>query len=198
MKIPSTEATDNNSKVRAILEYCEDPRKAFSGTVLPDELDFLQQLVSKANDIEGPILEIGTLFGFTTQHIASWKTTEKELITVDNFTWNPIGFDNDTHQAFTRRVLYYLIQRANTKLVAANNTDFYQNYNGDTPSMVFIDASHRYKDVIEDIRWAHESGIPIISGHDYAEDFPGVLRAVNETFGKENVQTIGTVWAVSV
>jgi phospholipid N-methyltransferase len=178
-------------------EYCADPRMAFCGTVLPNELEFLQKLVSMANRLDGPILEIGTLFGFTTQHLANWKVLEKELITVDDFTWNPVGFDNKTHQAFTKRILYYLIHRANTTLVPLSNTEFYCNYRGEVPSMVFIDASHRFIDVVEDVRWAKEKGISIISGHDYSDDFPGVIRAVNETFGKDNVKTVGTVWAVS-
>ena len=187
----------NSSQVHTFVNYCADPRKAFSGSVQQNELDFLQELVSRANTIDGPIVEIGTLFGFTTQHIANWKTLEKELITVDDFSWNPIGFDSETHRAFTNRILYYLIKRANTTLYAGSNTEFYRHYHGETPSMVFIDASHRYKNVIEDIRWAQENDISIISGHDYAENFPGVVRAVNETFGKENVQSVGSVWAFS-
>ena len=185
------------AQVRTFVEFCADPRKAFSGTVQPNKLVFLEELISRANTIEGPIVEIGTLFGFTTQHIANWKTIEKKLITVDDFTWNPIGFDNETHRAFTNRILYYLFEQANTELYENSNSEFYRHYDGETPSMVFIDASHRYDDVIVDIRWANNNKIPIISGHDYSEDFPGVTRAVNETFGKENVQSVGSVWAVS-
>ncbi len=185
------------SEIRTFLEFCADPRKAFSGTVLPNELVFLEELVTKANAVEGPIIEIGTLFGFTTQHIANWKKTEKKLITVDDFTWNPIGFENETHRAFTNRILYFLFENANTELYGNSNTEFYHQYNGETPSMVFIDASHRYVDVSVDIKWAKGCNIPIISGHDYSKDFPGVTRAVNEAFGEENVQTVGTVWAVS-
>ena len=197
VNLTSSSEAQYRSQVRTFVEFCADPRKAYSGSVQPNELDFLQRLISRANTIDGPIVEIGTLFGFTTQHIANWKTIEKELITVDDFSWNPIGFDSETHRAFTNRILYYLIKRANTTLYTSSNTEFYRSYHGETPSMVFIDASHRYNDVIVDIRWAKENNIPIISGHDYAEDFPGVVRAVNETFGKENVQSVGSVWAFS-
>ncbi len=183
------------SQVRTFVEFCADHRKAFSGSVQRNELGFLHELISMANTIDGPIVEIGVLFGFTTQHIASWKTIDKKLIAVDDFSWNPIGFDNETHLEFTKRILYYLVKHANTRLYNCSNTEFYRNYQGKTPSMVFIDASHRYRDVFEDIRWAKESEIPIISGHDYGEDFPGVFSAVNEAFGKENVKTCGSVWA---
>ena len=49
--------------------------------------------------------------------------------------------------------------------------------------MVFIDAFHQYKSVMEDLRWATALQVPIISGHDYCDKYPGVLRAVDETFG---------------
>jgi hypothetical protein len=193
----SSGADRYRSQVHTFVEFCSDTRRAFSGSVQPNELVFLQELVTKANSIDGPIVEIGALFGFTTQNIASWKTLEKQLIAVDDFTWNPIGFDNETHKAFTNRILYYLVKHANTELYVGSNTEFYRNYQGETPSMVFIDASHRYKDVLVDILWAKENNIPIISGHDYGQIHPGVFRAVNEIFGEDNVQSVGSVWSFS-
>ena len=60
--------------------------------------------------------------------------------------------------------------------------------------MTFIDANHEYEGVKEDIDWAVSRGIPIISGHDYSDDFPGVMKAVNEAFpGKFRVT--GSLWA---
>jgi len=183
-------------QVHRFVNFCTDPNTAFSGSVHPNELVFLQELVTNANSIEGPILEIGTLFGFTTHHIAEWKNIDKPLITVDNFFWNPIGFDKEAHKAFTNRILYYLVKRANTQIYEGSNTEFYNSYTGTTPAMVFIDAGHLYEDVLVDITWAKENKIPIISGHDYSSTHPGVIRAVDETFGKENVKTTGSVWAV--
>ena len=197
VNISSIGGSQYRSQVRLFVDFCADPLKAFTGSVQPNELVFLQELVAKANSIDGPIVEIGILFGFTTQHMANWKTIEKELIAVDNFSWNPIGFDNETHRAFTKRILYYLIERSNTRIFDGSNTEFYRNYVDETPSMVFIDAAHRYQDVVVDIQWAKKNDIPIISGHDYSEKFPGVVSAVDEYFGKENVKTVGSVWAFS-
>ena len=196
INITSSGGDHCRSQVRTFVDFCADPRKAYSGSVQPNELGFLKELVCRANAIDGPIVEIGTLFGFTTQHIAYWKDQDKKLITIDDFTWNPIGFDKQTHYEFTLRVLYFLIKRANANLYACSNTEFYRTYHGTTPSMVFIDASHRYADVIEDIKWAKDNKVPIISGHDYADSHPGVIRAVNQTFDEENVQSRGSVWAV--
>jgi len=169
-------------------------RNAFSGSVVPVELPFLKELVELSAKYSGPIVEIGTLYGFTTQHIAEYKQPERELITVDNFSWNPIGLTTEAHRDFCFRSLYYLEQCANTTIYDGTGTNFYSSYDGETPAMVFIDADHSYEGVKEDIEWAVNRGIPIISGHDYSDDFPGVIKAVNETF-PGNFQVTGTLWA---
>ena len=54
---------------------------------------------------------------------------------------------------------------------------------------VFIDASHEYKDVKEDI----EHWLPkvkrggILCGHDYHPSWQGVVKAVHETLGQNNI-----------
>ena len=62
---------------------------------------------------------------------------------------------------------------------------------------VFIDASHEYEDVKNDIEWwlpkIKKDGI--ISGHDYGNpDFPGVRMAVEERFS--NFDVMGHCWYV--
>jgi hypothetical protein len=63
-------------------------------------------------------------------------------------------------------------------------------------SFVFIDACHEYKSVIKDIRaWLPKVKTGgIIAGHDY--DFPGVNKAVNESF--KNVIRNGRSWLVEI
>ena len=102
----------HHKAVYRFLGFCNHPNQGFAGSVHGEELDFLQDLVRQANSIEGPLLEIGTLFGFTTQNIALAKDEDKELITVDNFRWNPLGLSSEAHRDFTMRVLNYVCQRA--------------------------------------------------------------------------------------
>jgi predicted O-methyltransferase YrrM len=54
---------------------------------------------------------------------------------------------------------------------------------------VFIDADHVYESVKRDIiAWLPKiKPGGIIAGHDYCDVHPGVIQAVNEIFGKENV-----------
>jgi len=63
---------------------------------------------------------------------------------------------------------------------------------------VYIDGNHQYKDVTEDIKaWLPKiKPNGIIGGHDYGY-LPDVTKAVDEIFGKENVETFkDTSWLV--
>lgn len=63
---------------------------------------------------------------------------------------------------------------------------------------VLIDGSHNYEDVVADIALWKSHILPggILAGDDYSEhDFPGVVRAVKESFGTK-YRTHGTTWMV--
>jgi predicted O-methyltransferase YrrM len=184
----------NRVAVNQFIKFRNSGRHAFSGSVLPEELPFLKELVELSAQYNGPIVEIGTLYGFTTQHIAEYKRPDQELITVDNFSWNPIGLAEEAHRDFCLRSLYYLRQCAKTTVYDGSGTSFYSSYDGETPAMVFIDADHSYEGVKEDIDWAVSRGVPIICGHDYSDAFAGVKKAVNESF-PDDYRVEGTLWA---
>lgn len=69
-----------------------------------------------------------------------------------------------------------------------------------SPRAVFIDGHHEYEGVREDIDlWLPKIMKPggIIAGHDYSEgQFPGVVKAVDETFGRGNVDARDATWLV--
>ncbi len=184
-------------QVKQFLDFTNQEKRGFAGSVNAQELERLRTLVEVANKIDGPIVEIGTLFGFTTQHIAEWKNPDKPLITVDNFRWNPIGLSPEAHKHFTHRCLHYAMAHGSTSVFDGSNIEFYNSFKGPRPAMVFIDAGHSYEDVIVDIRWAIEQQIPIISGHDYSPQMPGVCQAVDEAFGKGAIELGGSVWSAS-
>jgi hypothetical protein len=97
------------------------------------------------------------------------------------------------HEAFTRRIL----KGSGVELVNASSHDWRAAIDK-TPDMIFLDADHRYEAVKEEILWAKARGIKVISGHDYGNPNPcfGVTRAVDEVFGKENVEVVGMCWRV--
>jgi len=61
--------------------------------------------------------------------------------------------------------------------------------------MVFIDAEHTHEAALQDITlWSpHVRPGGIISGHDYCDVFPGVIRAVNET-GPHTLAGLSVWW----
>jgi hypothetical protein len=184
----------NRNAIRRFLEFCESSDASYSGSVLPLELEFLHELVLLANSFPGEIIEVGTLFGFTTQQLAIWKRSEKPLTTIDNFSWNPIGMPDSAHRAFTTRNLCYLTEKLKVKLFSGTSADYYNRFVGAKPAMIFIDDGHAYEEVMVDVRWAVQMKIPIICGHDYSADHTGVTRAVDEVFGG-NKKVVGSLWA---
>ena len=138
------------------------------------------------------IVEVGTLFGLTAREIAS-NMKSGRVIAVDNFSWNPFGLPPKIHEAFTRRIL----RGSKVELINCSSEDWRKQVTGRI-DMVFFDASHRYEDVKAECEWAKSAGIKIISGHDYGNPNTrfGVTRAVDEVFGKENVQVVGMCWRV--
>ena len=175
------------------VHFLENRDRTFWGSLTEEDEDAIVALTEEANAISGPIVEIGALFGFTTQLFATHKLLEKELITVEDFSWNPFCLPTDDHRVMTHRAMRYVMQHCNTRIYEGSNRKFYETYRGERPSMIFIDADHSYEGVMEDIESSRKLGIPLISGHDYHEFFPGVMRAVDEVFqGRKTVN--GTVW----
>ncbi len=166
------------------------------GSVKVEEEKGLARAVELSNASSGPLVEIGCLFGLTTNLIASLKPPEKKFYAVENFSWNPFQIPTHKHRVFTKRVMRLGIQFHNVELYDGDSGDFYKSYEGEPPSMIFIDADHSYEAVKNDIAQAKTTNPLVIAGHDYDQFNKGVIRAVNEAFGEENVETYGSVWVV--
>lgn len=67
-------------------------------------------------------------------------------------------------------------------------------YEDSSLDFIFIDAAHDYVSVKKDIlAWLPKlKKDGVIAGHDYTDDHPGVIKAVDEVFG--NIKKIGTSW----
>lgn len=143
-------------------------------------------------DLGFTVVEVGTLFGLTARELA-WQVVGGRVIAVDNFSWNPFGLPPKIHEAFTRRIL----RGTKVELVNCSSEDWRNQVTGRI-DMVFFDASHRYEDVKAECEWAKARGISNICGHDYGNPNPrfGVTRAVDEVFGKENIEVVGMCWRV--
>jgi hypothetical protein len=98
------------------------------------------------------------------------------------------------HEALTSQILNYLVQTGHVERIRMDKDEFYRTYQGPAPSMVFLDAMHDYEATKRDILWASRVGAKIIAGHDYCEEFPGVIQVVKEFGGPRKLG--GSVWAL--
>ncbi|MRS02168.1 class I SAM-dependent methyltransferase, partial [bacterium] len=76
------------------------------------------------------------------------------------------------------------------------------NYQDGSLDMVFIDAAHDYDNVRADIAaWYPKVRLGgMLAGHDYEENWPGVIQAVNEfaIVNNYNVIISGNSWVIYV
>jgi hypothetical protein len=164
------------------------------GSVEPAGFALLAELVQRSGRFHGPIVEIGTLFGRTTTHLALTKRPEQKIITVDAYCWNPLGLSPQCHYELTTQMLHYLTQSGHVQQLRMDKQEFYSTYNGPAPALVFLDAAHSYEQTRLDIEWARLVGAKIIAGHDYSPRFPGVQQVVHEFGGPKELR--GTVFVL--
>ena len=167
---------------------------ATKGQIGIREARFLGEITRKLNTSR-PIIEIGTLFGRSTRIIAENMRKKQELLTVDMFCWNPCGMTKEEHEYITKISLADTIEKLNVKIVVVDKKKFYEEYKGANPEMVFLDADHSYEATKEDIDWALSVGADVICGHDYSDNLPGVVKAVNESGGIEKL--VDTLWVLN-
>jgi predicted O-methyltransferase YrrM len=166
----------------AVREALEIP----SGQITLEEARFLGSLV---RDLDGgrPIVEVGTLFGWSTRILALHKPSDVELITVDNYEWNPLALLPDDHFAVTSAILEEAKRSFQVKQVRIEKAEFYRTYAGPPPSLIFLDADHSYEATREDLIWATRFRDALICLHDYRKEWPGVIQAVDELGGPERM-----------
>lgn len=79
------------------------------------------------------------------------------------------------------------------KLIKENSVEAYNLYEDEYFDIVYIDASHEYEDVKKDIQNWRQKVKPegFLCGDDYVRGWDGVIKAVDELLGKDNIKIIG-------
>jgi predicted O-methyltransferase YrrM len=163
-------------------------------TLDESEQNLLRDLVGQASQHRGPIVEIGTLIGATTTRMALWKSPQQRIITVDNYCWNPWRLPPELHYALAAQVLFSVVASGQVEQVRMDKCEFFRTYRGPAPALVFLDAWHTYEETKIDIEWARGMGASIVCGHDYCQQFPGVIQVVDEFGGPAQLR--GSVWSL--
>jgi hypothetical protein len=156
---------------------------SMSSQISIEEAMFLGKLVRRS-DPSLPIIEIGTLFGFSTMILAVFKSRTQHLITIDDYSWNPLGISANAHYLATQNRLSEAIAHHNVAALRIGKDAFYATYSGPRPGLFFCDADHSYEATKADLLWAKSVGAEIICGDDYdPHNHQGVTRAVDELGG---------------
>ncbi len=124
---------------------------------------------------------------------------------IDNFNHNESGY----HRKLTKKIwngayfkaCSYMTFYSSVKILRMKSSDASKLFRKGDLDMVFIDASHDYDSVVEDIKcWEpliRKGGI--ISGHDYTRKKWGVNKAVNDIYKDREIKELpGTIWYVEL
>ena len=127
-----------------------------------------------------------------------------DFFAIDNFT--AVGskphlraeaakFGADFYQAFCDNVKKCRVAKYVRPLRGDSTAMAFQFFD-ESVDFVFIDACHEYRKVKSDLlAWTPKvKGNGVISGHDYDDSHGGVVKAVNEVFGKDAVKILGNSW----
>ena len=185
--------SDDKEAMNRLKEFVSYSRagQTGNGQVSDQEREELIRWVVKYADVPGPIVEIGTLLGYSTEALCEGvlkSGVKKTIITVDNYGWNPMGVPSYRHKMLTRLNLTFASRLTDLVIVDAVAEEFYRSFD-QVPSFVFIDADHTYASVKKDLQYFKDIGAKVITGHDY--NFPDVCRAVKEVLGEEHLTVFG-------
>lgn len=154
---------------------------------------FYQEMVEKFSS-GSHFVEVGSWKGksaafMCVEIINSGKEIKLDLVD----TWE----GSEEHQNCTDLPNLYQIFKENMKPLDGHYMDLKMKsmeavklYKDESLDFVFIDASHKYEDVKDDItHWLQKvKKGGILAGDDYDLYWKGVVNAVNEILGKDNVQ----------
>lgn len=136
------------------------------------------------------VVEIGSYVGDSTRIFA---TNFDQVVAID--PWDTSGknkTDGDTiYESFSPAIEKQFDELIkdfpNIKKMKMTGDLAIEHFEDESIDMVYIDALHTYEDVKNDIeKWFLKVKIGgIVAGHDYQKIFPGVIKAVEEFFGKK-------------
>lgn len=152
--------------------------------------------------VEGTVVEVGTQFGLTAVAMSNARPDLK-IVCVDHFQGSPNDATNNVamhygpgfvRSSFRANVSHRFGNQV--QLIEKDSLAAASEFDGQV-DMVFIDADHEYAGVKADIEAWSKKVKPggIISGHDYAANFQGVIQAVKEAF-PVGLAINGSVWSV--
>ena len=166
--------------------------KLESMTFSIDRTEELSRLI-KSRDVKF-FVEVGVYNGYNLLTLAN-RFPDVKFIGIDPY------FDGEYNERYELQNKEYWDNKflqvqskakklGNVELIRKSSLDAVKDFKDDSIDVVFIDAIHTYKDCKDDInhwlRVVKKGGT--LSGHDYSVKFFGVIMAVNEILGVDNIR----------
>jgi len=158
--------------------------------------DVYSEVVELAKD-GGHFLEIGSFFGCSTVYMAveiinSGKNIKFDSVDKWNFNWNLNEKNVNVFEEYLKNIepVRHIVNP-----IRGFSVEVSKQYENESLDFIFIDGDHEYEGVKNDlIHWCPKvKRGGIIAGHDYVEGYDGVIKAVDDSFGKNNV--IPRMWS---
>lgn len=173
-----------------------DRATKINGWMTPEELTFLAEAAQNSNIA----FEIGCFQGRSTRAIADNLPEKGKLFAIDpwNFTIKDvIRSDSVTYNQFFCNLHDHI---SSGKCIMCPTTWELYDPKDERPDFIFIDGNHEYPAVRHDIdkalKYLKLGGI--LAGHDYADPWDGVIKAVDETFSQSQIKTAGSIWWLKI
>ena len=188
---------DHFEKAKAnVIESQKAVDLGIDGWMEQRELQFLRK---QANNMD-TVVEIGCWKGRSTKALLE---SEAVVYAVDHWKGSDdireLAESENIEAEFDKNVGMF----ENLKKVKMSSLEAAKKFNGNgggfpnQVDMVFIDASHEYKDIKSDIEAWLPKAKKVICGHDYSLKWPGVIKAVNEKF-KDKIELCDSIWYVNL
>ncbi len=159
------------------------------GWMYDNELEWLTKISSKMESV----LEVGAWKGRSTAAIASG--CKGTVYSIDHFK----GSNEELHKQKILKEPSIFGQFAtnmtnydNLVVMKMDSMNAVRLFPDKSIDMIFIDGSHEYQDVKNDIMLWTPKARKIICGHDYCNEWMDVKQAVNESFDNINIED--SIW----
>jgi hypothetical protein len=154
-----------------------------------DEVTWLHEEARKSQDV----VEVGCWMGGTTHALATGCTGM--VYAVDN--WSPDYFSREVNATTAYREFMKNTSRlGNLVIIRMRSTDAAKLFADKSVDMVFIDGSHDFQSVVDDITAWRPKAKRLLCGHDYGcLENTEVIPAVDHVLGKPD-GVVNTVWYV--
>lgn len=151
----------------------------FGGWITVRDREFIIEFLQTTN-LKSPLLvEIGTFMG-STATIFLTILDDCKLVAIDNWSEGPFKPFKSLKEGFDYHMKYF-IDQGRAEVITGDSKDVGKLWNRKI-NLLFIDGSHNYDVVLEDIRnftpWLSEGGYVFLDDYGTHSD---VTRAVNET-----------------